>query len=351
MSERVHVYMADQSGCGWFRLGWPAQMLADDHDIHLFPPGKQEEIEVSEARVGSKRTKVSVKVPKCDVVVFQRPLRRVWPDVIRAFQAQGTRVVVDLDDDFRNVLATHVGYRDVNPRTSPDHNWDHLKTAMTMADRVTVSSDALAERYPCDGGSVVLRNCLPRRFVMTEPGHQRDIPPNRLVVGWAGIVRTHPGDLDSTNGAIGALQRKYGFSIRVIGNGSGVRRALRMNRNPYIIPWQKIEQYHETLDNFDIGIAPLADNKFNEAKSWLKPLEYAARSVPFVASASREYLLFGDEGAGLYASTDKEWANNLESLLTSHERRVELAVRGWEAAQRWIMEDRIDAWRDAWLKW
>ena len=49
------------------------------------------------------------------------------------------------------------------------------------------------------------------------------------------------------------------------------------------------ELFHAQVAQLDTGIVPLQRSRFNEAKSNLKGLEYAALGVPFVASPTAEY--------------------------------------------------------------
>ena len=50
-----------------------------------------------------------------------------------------------------------------------------------------------------------------------------------------------------------------------------------------------------------IGVAPLADTKFNAAKSWLKMAEMAALGVPCVVSPRAEYMRLHEQWIGSLA--------------------------------------------------
>jgi predicted O-methyltransferase YrrM len=69
----------------------------------------------------------------------------------------------------------------------------------------------------------------------------------------------------------------------------------------------------------DIGLVPLVRNQFNEGKSHLKGMEYAACGIPCVASPTesyREYWLKGrGEETGFLAHTEKDWLEHLELLV------------------------------------
>jgi hypothetical protein len=43
------------------------------------------------------------------------------------------------------------------------------------------------------------------------------------------------------------------------------------------------------LNGIHVGLVPLTRGPFNEAKSYLKGLEYAAAGIPFIATPTEEY--------------------------------------------------------------
>ena len=54
---------------------------------------------------------------------------------------------------------------------------------------------------------------------------------------------------------------------------------------------------------------------FNEAKSWIKGLEYTAAGIPFVASPSVEYKRLKKKyGVGRLAKNQGEWIKQVEAL-------------------------------------
>jgi hypothetical protein len=97
-----------------------------------------------------------------------------------------------------------------------------------------------------------------------------------------------------------------------------------------------------------IGIAPLADTRFNRCKSWLKPLELSALGVPWVASPRVEYARLHAEGAGILADTPRRWHRELRRLQLSPALRAELAAAGREVAARFRLEDNAWRWLETW---
>jgi hypothetical protein len=109
-------------------------------------------------------------------------------------------------------------------------------------------------------------------------------------------------------------------------------------------PLVQINQYAAGL-RFDIGLVPLNNIPFNEAKSNIKGLEYAAAGIPFIASDLPEYRLLHEDGVGRIANTPQEWRSHAEYLLDYHQRKKE-AKRGSDiVSERWNIEARVGEWR------
>lgn len=342
---RVFVYAADRAGCGYYRCVLPGRALAAaGYDVTVIEPGDDRYL--SALVVGRNKAALLRDVPECDVVVVQRPIDWTWSPVIAQLRHRGIRVIGEIDDDIRSVHPAHVAYAAMHPRYNPRHNWDHCAASMALCNRVTVTTPALAARYAKNGNGVVLPNCVPSEFIVDAPNVE-DVEVADLVVGWPGKVASHPGDLDATEQAVGRLQRRAGFRVKVIGGGAGVKRGLALPCEPDVHPWVPMEEYGAALSTLDIGIAPLGATEFNEAKSFLKPLELASRGVPFVCSPSTPYREFCARGAGIVASGRREWGAALIALFDAGV-RTELVEAGLVEARRWRIEDHLDRWVKAW---
>jgi hypothetical protein len=86
---------------------------------------------------------------------------------------------------------------------------------------------------------------------------------------------------------------------------------------------------------------------FNQSKSYLKGLEYAALGLPFIASPTQEYLRLS-EHAGLIATHKHDWQRHLKRLLTSESLRDEERLRGLAFARTNTYENHAQEWWDAW---
>jgi glycosyltransferase involved in cell wall biosynthesis len=346
-SPRINVYPADDGACGHYRIRWPAAALIDQGaDITVIggeaPADRQIMATMMVDSDGAHRA-VSVRRPDCDVVVLQRPLSDVLASSIPLLQAQGVRVVVEVDDDFESISPANISWAAVHPRLSPRRNWRHLRAACAAADLVVVSTPALAARYGRHGRVVVVPNLIPASYldVYAEPHDE-------VFVGWSGSLDTHPTDLQECGPGVTRALRSTGARFAVVGTGKGVQRALGLDEPPVACGWVPFADYPHRLAEIDAGIVPLQRSPFNEAKSWLKGLEMSAVGVPWVATPTGPYRQLHALGAGTLAEKPRDWERALRQLIESAEMRTHVAVCGQLAAEGLTIEAHADRWWDAW---
>lgn len=275
-----------------------------------------------------------------DVAVFLVPMSANAERIIRELQAQGVKVVVDVDDDFRNMPSQHQAYWACHPSRNPALNWNHLCRACDAADLVTSPSEEVAARYGRGHGQV-LRNYVPAVYL--------DIPRggDRRTVGWYGSVGVHPNDLQETYGGVATAVREANARFMCVGSGKKVKGALSLDAEPDATGWVDYSLYPFLVARFDVGIAPLCDTAWGRAKAWLKPLEYAALGVPFVASGVYRPIV-ERLGVGLLAqSKGRHWRRQVAQLLGDESLRWEQSEKGRQAVREGLTIEG-NAWR--WLK-
>lgn len=344
---RVAVFPSDAGGCGFYRLRWSAaELQRQGHEISV----REQLNAVWERREEGDRL-VDVKDLDFDVAVFQRVYRRILLDLMRLLKAKGVALVMDIDDDLFALEPNHPTWHELDSRE--DDAWGVLREAVALVDLVTVSTPALAKRY---GGSKarVIPNGIPRAYLGISkggdacdriPGH-RISEPRLLVIGWTGLVSTHPGDLNEVGSSIYDLCRTGKARFRAIGD----RNTLRLLDVPDQefhpgAPLHTFEYAHLYAD-LDVAIVPLKYSRFNAGKSNLKQLEAAALGVPVVASPTPENVRLG---VGLLAERPKDWRTHLSRLCGSADLRLSMAAQGRAVASEWTIEERIapmvwDAW-------
>jgi hypothetical protein len=291
-----------------------------------------------------------------DVLVYQRPMARKLVDTIPFVQAQGVRVVVELDDDLEATSPANEAFKAVHPKWSAESNWQHMRRAITMADLVTVSTESLKQRYGGDK-AVVIPNFVPKHMLeQKRPRMERqdgEALAEQIRIGWPGMIAYHPRDLQETCGAVADVMDATGAAFRVIGDGVGVPGALGLQHGTFeMTGWLPINQYPDAVSTLDVGIVPLEDSVFNRGKSWLKGLEMAALGVPFVASPLPEYQRLHDLGIGELAHSRSEWYDLLMRLVKDECYRNDIAAQGREAVRSvpLTIEGNGHLWVTAWDK-
>lgn len=85
---------------------------------------------------------------------------------------------------------------------------------------------------------------------------------------------------------------------------------------------------------FDIGLAPLAENKFANARSNLRVLQYSALSTPCVASHFGPYRRASEEGFPIISveNTTESWCGAIKRLINNKEQREYLGQAAREKA-------------------
>lgn len=345
---RVVAYPADLGGCGHHRVIWPARALQAegvDVDVVLRHEPAERQLRGSWWNDDDGNAHlVDVLAPEADVVVVQRPATDRWVATIHALQRKGIRVVVEVDDDFDTIHPRNVAWARFHPTASPGHNRLHVHEACRIADWVVVSTPALARRYGAHGRCSVVRNCVPARYLDAT----RE-PHDGVYVGWSGSVETHPADLQEMGAALVRALRATGAELAVVGTGTGVQRIVGTPEPPLAAGWRTIAEYPDALAQFDVGVVPLQPGAFNEAKSWLTGLAMAACGVPFVASPTIEYTALHAAGAGLIASTPRDWERHLKTLIGSPALREDLAELGRRVARSLTIQSRAERWWEAWI--
>jgi Glycosyl transferases group 1 len=268
------------------------------------------------------------------VIICHRPSFPALVRELERLQGLGHAVVVDVDDDLGNM-----------PRRGSQADLAAISqmAACRMADWVTASTPALAERYHFQARGTILRNCVPASLL----GLPRESDGRTL--GWGGLASGHLGDLPTTGGAVAGALEGSGWAFQVVGPAEDVRQQLGLASAPRATGGLSIGTYQEALGLLDVGIVPLADTPFCRAKSALKGLEYAARGVPFVASALPEYELLARENFALIARTPAEWRRHLTDLIRDESLRCEKAAAGLDAvANHHTYEVAAPGWVEAW---
>lgn len=285
----------------------------------------------------------SVQVPAdCDVLVIQRPAHPLQPQMVDLMRANGIAVVVDMDDDMSSIHPGNAAFHVYRPRSGSPFSWKWAAESCKRATLVTTSTRELQKVYAKHGRGQVIDNYVPGAYL--------DFPsPETGRFGWAGTLKSHPNDPEVAAFAVQKLTAA-GYEFVVVGDGQGVKGAMRLAREPLATGTVELIRWAATIaENMDVGLVPLARTAFNTAKSRLKGIESMAVGVPWVASPRAEYRRLEKESrGGLLADTPKEWFSQVKRLMDDHVLRKELVQAGREYMINQTYEKNSWRWLEAW---
>lgn len=321
---RIYGWLADYNGCGFYRLAHPLRELS-----RLMPRRYG-----TESGLG-----LPLDYADYDVIIGQRICK--YDDqsdptgifIKLASQDQNQLAVYEIDDDLFSV-----------PESSPAYGWysqeavqENIRSCATAADMVTVSTEPLSD---------VMRSINPN--VVVVPNYIDDdvlsIPRSRgqrLTIGWGG-TSTHDEDFKALGDALdNVLLRNPDPVFMTIGSG---RYGGNLPRNRVVrLPWvHSVKKLYPQIARFDIGIAPLANIKFNESKSHIKVLEYMALGIPCVAADLLPYQGIVQHGVtGFLAKNPSDWSKYLNLLVNDEDIREEMGAAARRAAHEWTIQRNI----------
>lgn len=253
-----------------------------------------------------------------DVLVFPRAMTANALTAIRMFQDQGVACVVDMDDDLSNIPGAHKSFKDFRTINAA-YNYQIAQECADAADWVTVTTDALVERYGAHGRVSKIPNYVPSDLI----AFGLQLPKIKDTVGWGGRVKHHPFDMQQIGGGVAqAFQqlKSKGHTPQFLHLGQGdVDKILGLNKSDYkyIKETPTIERYLALIGRMEIGVVPLEPNKFNESKSWLKMMEFFSSGTPVVFSPTPANLeLHNMYGAGIPARRARDWRNAVVKLMS-----------------------------------
>ena len=250
-----------------------------------------------------------------DVIILQRYMHKLAVDDVIKSVKNGQIILNDVDDWYWGLSPKNAAYTLTDPTKNPNENITHYKNMISSSSGIIASTPFLLERLSRWNNNVAMH----QNYVSTSLFNkvtQHDTP--KIKIGWMGSTSHRSGDLSILKGYTRKIDQFASWHHTghidaphvpkfwdEIGVGAG-----NVTRTPFLPPTKLMDGIV-----FDVGIVPLSDLPFNTAKSWIKGLEYAAAGVPFVASASDEYVRLNSEyGIGLIAKKPKDFIKHLSDL-------------------------------------
>lgn len=333
LQHKIAAFHADVQGCGHYRIIQPMQAMLD---AGLCRGGVSPEIFSPNLALRS----------GADVLVFQRPNTEIMLAHLKALTAlKDVRKIYEVDDQLSKVPVKSAHY-DLIPR---DLRGKMLK-AIGLCDRLVVSTEALAHELGGynDDVRVVPNRLAPAMWGAMPPQrpHPEQRPPKKKPrIGWAGGI-SHQGDLEMIASVIKDLADQVDWVFMGM---------CPDNIRPYIqefVPGVPTLEYPAKLmavtQDWDLAIAPVEDNPFNDCKSNLKLLEYGWCGVPVLCSDVTPYQ--GDLPARRVKNRYKDWRDaileRVSDLAACHRDGLVLQA---QVARDWTLTGQnLQGWYEAW---
>lgn len=305
-----------------------------------------------------------------DVLVLHWPKLPAQYDMMRAFQAVGGKVVVEFDDDIRDIAWCNPAKRIF----SADDIAMHLKI-MAGADAATTTGPHLAAAFADVQKNIfVCRNALDPNVWGQTLGEIRETQPKALRIGWAGTTSQHYDDLEMIRRPmvkflkarpdalfllatenptmVGIFPRTVADQVIWVGSTFDGDKAntitgLKMRYEPgEQLPTMKMPGLLGHM-NLDLAIAPIVKRPYSAAKSYVKVLEYGAAGFPVLASDYGPYAEYARDYDGTIALADgiDDWHDKLVALADDPDRRESMSRRNRVCIQfNHLITSRLSEW-------
>lgn len=269
-----------------------------------------------------RRVGALLRARRYDVVIIEKEIFPFMPALAeRLLHIFGVPYVVDYDDALFHRYDLH---------SSKLVRWalgQKIDAVMRHASVVVAGNDYLAERARQAGARRV--ELIPT-VVDTARYQPSQSPPNEIpVIGWIGTPKTSRY-LEPLLPIFKALQAQ--MPVRVVAVGA---RAEDFAGTPVeTVPWSE-ETEVQSIQQFDIGIMPLADSPWERGKCGYKLIQYMACGVPVVASPVGVNNVIVKPGENGLLAKDGEWEQPLTALLKDAALRRSCGKRGRADVEAW----------------
>ena len=281
-----------------------------------------------------------------DIIITQRDCIDLDTSelLVKRSKAHETKLIYDIDDDLINIDETHPNFKEFSMKK------ETIEYLIKNADIVTVSTNNLKSTLSKFNENIVviknsLNNCL------NENTPKKDV--NTIKIGYMGTL-THEKDFELIKPAIESIKKETSKDIifEIVGiTNENLNRINRINvpkeyeKYPYFIKWLK-----QILD-WDIALAPLANNKINQSKSEIKYLEYSSLGMAGIYSNVGAYSEVIDNGInGILIKNNEidEWKAAILNLIENKELRDEIVKNAMEDIEKnYSIDSMVETWSSA----
>jgi glycosyltransferase involved in cell wall biosynthesis len=313
--KKIMLTSSDNTGCGYHRIYSPYMFLKDSFEWCEYNSG----FPANDKRIF-----------EADVIVIQRALHEYFLDWIPHMQANGKKIIYDLDDTLWDIPASNLAHNHYPPK-----ELKRVEKVMKLVDCITTSTVPLGDflRKKFNKPTFI----VPNKLWMNELSFDGKIENERLKIGWAGSY-THKGDFGHYLADVLRNLPHDKVDLYMMGYTPTFAKSFATS-----IPWAETKDFHKTFaqQNWDIGIMVAKDNMFNRCKSNLKFLEYGSTKCAPVGHAVYPYsttITHGVDGL-LVENEKKDWGEYLYKLIEDDTLRKTIANNAYENVKtNWTYE-------------
>ena len=196
-----------------------------------------------------------------------------------------------------------------------------IDSVMKCASLVIVGNEYLADK--ARGANAQNVAIVPTVVDLTRYQVNHQINNSPLIIGWIGSPSTSKYLL-SISSVITSLTKD--FNVRFVAVGASVD--VISGTEIEVLPWSE-ETEVQSIQTFDIGIMPLADDPWERGKCGYKLIQYMACGIPVVASpvgVNNQIVKHGVNG--FLAQNVTEWEQTLHQLLSDKNLRRQMGDKG-----------------------
>ena len=289
----------------------------------VYKPGRLVQKAVAFAGLSLKRLASLRRLSDYDIIFIYRELFPIGPAMVERLIAMRARppIVFDFDDAIFLPSVSEAN-RLIAALKCPGK----VGSIIRHCDHVIAGNDFLASyaRRFNDAVTTIPTSVDTTKFVPRDDRTAEAPAAGLPIVGWIGSPTTVP----YIRGLSTVLQRvaeRRAFVLRLSGAGE----VLTIPRVTVENPTWTLDREIALFNTCDVGVYPLDDDEWSKGKCGFKAIEFMACGVPVVAAAvgvNREII---DDGVnGFLASTEDEWVDKLQRLLSDPDLRARFAEAG-----------------------
>ena len=226
----------------------------------------------------------------------------------------GCKLVIDLDDDPRNVNEDHPDYRVLKEKE------DMRVRMIKLADHIVVATPLIKESIKDLTQHVtVIPNAIdPKLWRMKNKKRSE-----KVRIGWMSSG-SHFSDVPIIQPVMDAILKKYPHvEFHFAGMTWENTKQDRFYHHTGRAGYRDFPRFYAKL-GIDISVAPLKDTQFNRCKSNIKWMEAAMLGIPTVASDVEPYKCIRHSETGYLATSTQQWIKYLSWLIEDKDLREKI---------------------------